>query len=116
MKKPIHKLMGFKINENYEFLVVGSYCWGAGDTIEKAMKNARSNGDVSRCYCKIVPIYKKTGGKWEICQMTGGLSIINSDKWDYKKDDVFLQTWNKNFHVGGNNNGKVVKYGFDLFN
>ena len=75
MKKPIHKLMGFKINENYEFLVVGSYCWGAGDTIEKAMKNARSNGDVSKCYCKIVPIYKKNGGKWDFMRNAWRLSI-----------------------------------------
>jgi len=116
MKKPIHTLMGFTIDENHEFLVIGSFTWGTGFTIEKAMKNARNNGDVSRCYCKIVPIYEKTGGKWEICSMTGGLSIINSNEWNYKEDDVFLQTWDKNFHVGGNVNGKVIKYGFDLFN
>ncbi len=115
MKQSVHNLMGFTIDNNHEFLVVGSFCWGIGDTIEKAMKNARGNGDVSRCYCKIVP-KKEFGGKWEICQISGGLSIRNTESWDYKTDKVFQQTWNKNFHVQGNKNGKVIKYGFNLFN
>jgi|ETNmetMinimDraft_35_1059890.scaffolds.fasta_scaffold18751_3 hypothetical protein len=116
MKKPVHNLMGFTMDKNHEFIVVGQFCFGVAETIEDAMKKARSvGGDVSRCYCKIIP-KKKFGGEWEICQMTGGISIRNSDKWDYKKDEVFLQTWNKNFHVGGNKSGKVIKYGFDLFN
>ena len=115
MKKPVHELMGFETDENHEFLVVGAYCWGLGDTIEKAMKKARASGDVSRCYCKIVPINEKLGGSWDICQMTGGLSVKNSDSWNFKEDEVFLQTWDKNFHVGGNSRGKVTKYGFDLF-
>jgi len=112
MKKAIHELMGFEINEDYKFLVVGGYCWGTGDTIEEAMKNARANGDVKKCYCKIVP---KEKGEWEICQITGGISIRNKKGWDFKKDEIFLQTWNKDFHVGGNNQGKVTKYGFNLF-
>ena len=115
MIQPVHKLMGFEIDKNHEFLVVGAYCWGLGNTIEEAIKKARESGDVSRCYCKIVPINKKTGGSWEICQITGGLSVHNSDDWNYKEDEIFLQTWDKKFHIGGNKRGKITKYGFDLF-
>ena len=115
MKKAVHTLMGFEMDDNHEFLVIGAWCWGLGKTIEQAMKNASVNGDVKRCYCKIVPIEKKTGGRWEICNITGGITVFDSKTWKHKENKVFNQTWNKAFHVGGNKRGRVVKYGFDLF-
>lgn len=115
---PVHKLMGFEIDDNHEFLVVGQFCWGVGRTIEKAMKNARMNGDVKRVYCLIVPIPDKIGGKWEI-DMFGGTTIYNTHEpkieWNHENDKIFLQTWRKNFQLSGTNLGKIRKYGFNLF-
>ena len=115
---PVHKLMGFEIDDNHEFLVVGEFCWGVGNTIEKAMKNARMNGDVKRAYCLIVPIPDKIGGKWEI-NMMGGTTIYNTHEpkieWNHEEDEIFLQTWRKNFQLSGTSLGKIRKYGFNLF-
>tara|TARA_Y100000004_G_C8853006_1_gene385582 strand:+ start:453 stop:824 length:372 start_codon:yes stop_codon:yes gene_type:complete len=115
---PVHKLMGFEIDDNHEFLVVGQYCWGVGNTIEKAMKNALVYGDVKRVYCLIVPIPDKIGGKWEI-DILGGTTIYNTSKpkieWNHENDKIFLQTWRKNFQLSGTSNGKIRKYGFNLF-
>jgi hypothetical protein len=115
---PVHKLMDFEIDDNHEFLVVGQFCWGVGNTIEKAMKNAMMNGDVKKAYCLIVPIPEKIGGKWEI-NMFGGTTIYNTSKpkieWDHEKDKIFLQTWRKNFQLSGTSTGKIRKYGFNLF-
>ena len=115
---PVHELMDFEIDNNHEFLVVGQFCWGVGNTIEKAMKNAMMNGDVKKAYCLIVPIPEKIGGKWEI-NMFGGTTIYNTSKpkieWDHEKDKIFLQTWRKNFQLSGTSTGKIRKYGFNLF-
>jgi hypothetical protein len=115
---PVHELMDFEIDDNHEFLVVGQFCWGVGNTIEKAMKNAVMNGDVKKAYCLIVPIPEKIGGKWEI-NMFGGTTIYNTSKpkieWDHEKDKIFLQTWRKNFQLSGTSTGKIRKYGFNLF-
>tara|TARA_B100001939_G_C16931349_1_gene614031 strand:+ start:1802 stop:2173 length:372 start_codon:yes stop_codon:yes gene_type:complete len=115
---PVHKLMDFEIDDNHEFLVVGQFCWGVGNTIEKAMKNAVMNGDVKKAYCLIVPIPEKIGGKWEI-NMFGGTTIYNTSKpkieWDHEKDKIFLQTWRKNFQLSGTSRGQIRKYGFNLF-
>ena len=115
---PVHKLMDFEIDDNHEFLVVGQFCWGVGNTIEKAMKNAVMNGEVKKAYCLIVPISEKIGGKWEI-NMFGGTTIYNTNKplieWDHEKDNIFLQTWRKNFQLSGTSRGKIRKYGFNLF-
>jgi hypothetical protein len=115
---PVHELMDFEIDDNHEFLVVGQFCWGVGNTIEKAMKNAMMNGDVKKAYCLIVPIPEKIGGKWEI-NMFGGTTIYNTSKpkieWDHEKDKIFLQTWRKNFQLSGTSTGKIRKYGFNLF-
>ena len=118
MNKAVHTLMGFKMDDSHEFLVVGQYCWGLGITIEEAMNNARQNGDVGKAYCLIVPISEKIGGKWEI-NMFGGTTIYNTHKplieWDHDEDNIFLQTWRKNFQLSGTNSGKIKKFGFNLF-
>lgn len=115
---PVHKLMGFEIDDNHEFLVVGQFCWGLGSTIEEAMKNARLNGEVKKAYCLIVPIPDKIGGKWEI-DILGSTTIYNTHEpkieWNHEEDEIFLQTWRKNFQLSGTNTGKIRKYGFNLF-
>tara|TARA_Y100000004_G_scaffold184012_1_gene232482 strand:+ start:246 stop:587 length:342 start_codon:yes stop_codon:yes gene_type:complete len=112
MKKPIHELMGFEINSDYQFLVVGTYCWGTGDTIEEAIKNAFAFGRVKRCYCKIVP---KKKGTWYINDFNSGIHIESKNGWKFKEDKIFMQTWDKHFHIAGNSKGKITAYGFDLF-
>ena len=123
MKKTIQEIVGLKMDKNHEFLVIGGFCWGKGSTIEQAVKNASYNGDVSRAFCSIVPIVSKIGGDWNICQVSGGLTIYNTDNkndpnvktWDYEKDEIFLQLWRKKFHIKATKRGKIQKYGFNLF-
>ena len=114
--KPVHKLMGLNITDDYKFLVVGAFCWGIGSTIEEACKNASVNGDSSKAYCVIVPD-KIKDLEWRICDVTGGVSVIQKPYkgWDVTKDKVIAQLWNKHFHVGTTQRGKINKWGFGLF-
>ena len=112
--KPVHELLNIKITKDYLFLVVGAYCFGTGETIEAALKNANKTGDVSRAYCVLVPT-KETGAKWSINGF-GGVSVNNGEKYDVLNNPCFKQLWNKDLHIKGTKRGTVSKFGFGLFN